>query len=80
VVGTQFHPEADAEGMLRLLLTDEKRQQVIDNHGEAKYQDMVRLLQDPGAIELTGASIVPGFLQRAIAALAPAAAEVVHSA
>lgn len=76
VVGTQFHPEADPEGMLRLMLTDEKREQVIRQHGEGKYHDMVRLLQDPGAIELTNATIVPTFLQQAIAALATVDAEV----
>jgi GMP synthase-like glutamine amidotransferase len=80
VVGTQFHPEADAEGMLRHLLTDEKRQQVIDNHGEAKYHDMVQLLQDPEAIALTNATIVPQFLQQAIAALTLADAEIEQSA
>ena len=69
VFGTQFHPEADGEGMLRYLLTDEKKQQVIENHGEAKYNDMVRQLADPNTIELTESVIVPSFLRRAIAAV-----------
>lgn len=67
VVGTQFHPEADGEGMLRLMLTDEKKQQVIANHGEAKYHEMVRLLADPSTIEYTESVIVPTFLRRALA-------------
>ena len=69
VFGTQFHPEADGEGMLRYMLTDEKKQQVIENHGEAKYNDMVRQLADPNTIELTESIIVPSFLRRAIAAV-----------
>jgi GMP synthase-like glutamine amidotransferase len=72
VFGTQFHPEADSAGMLRHMLTEEKRQQVVENHGEEKYQDMVRLLQDPNAIALTEAAIIPRFLQQAIDALTTA--------
>ncbi len=69
IFGTQFHPEADGEGMLRYLLTDEKKQQVIENHGEDKYNDMVRQLADSTTIELTESIIVPSFLRRAIAAV-----------
>jgi GMP synthase-like glutamine amidotransferase len=69
IVGTQFHPEADGEGMLRYFLTDAKRQQIVQEYGEDKYNDMVRLLQDPGTIELTESVVVPTFLQQAIEAL-----------
>ncbi|MGY2132314.1 type 1 glutamine amidotransferase [Hymenobacter sp. HD11105] len=69
IVGTQFHPEADGEGMLRYFLTDTKRQQIVQEYGEDKYNDMVRLLQDPGTIELTESVVVPTFLQQAIEAL-----------
>ncbi|MBX0289366.1 homoserine O-succinyltransferase [Hymenobacter sp. HSC-4F20] len=74
IFGTQFHPEADREGMLRHFRTEEKRQQVIEAHGEAKYHDMVRLLEDPEAIARTEAAILPRFLAQAVAALAPAVA------
>ena len=70
IFGTQFHPEADSEGMLRYLKTEEKRQQVIENHGEEKYQEMVARLQDPNTLELTDAVILPTFLRTAIEALA----------
>jgi GMP synthase-like glutamine amidotransferase len=33
MIGTQFHPEADAEGMTRHFETEEKRNTVIENHG-----------------------------------------------
>ena len=47
VVGTQFHPEADGTGMLHYMLTTERREQVIETHGEKKYNTMVKLLRDP---------------------------------
>jgi GMP synthase-like glutamine amidotransferase len=69
VFGSQFHPEADGEGMLRYMLTDERKQQVITTYGEAKYEEMVHLLADPETIERTEAVIVPTFLRRALAQL-----------
>ena len=69
VFGTQFHPEADGEGMLRYMLTDERKQQVVSTYGEAKYHEMVRLLADPDAIEYTESIILPAFFRRALAQL-----------
>lgn len=71
VLGTQFHPEADGEGMLRYMLTDERKQQVITAYGEDKYDEMVRLLADPTTIEFTESIVVPTFLRLAVAHLAP---------
>ncbi len=67
VFGSQFHPEADGEGMLRYMLTDERKQQVVSSYGEDKYQEMVHLLADPDTIERTESVIVPTFLRRALA-------------
>ncbi len=69
IVGTQFHPEADGEGMLRYMLTEERKQQVITTYGEDKYHEMVHLLADPETIELTESIVIPTFLQRALATL-----------
>ncbi|GAB3750596.1 type 1 glutamine amidotransferase [Spirosoma pomorum] len=69
VFGTQFHPEADDEGMLRHFLTDIKRNQIIENFGREKYDAMVAYLQDPDKIALTGSVILPTFLRNAIKAL-----------
>ncbi|MGI4875360.1 MAG: type 1 glutamine amidotransferase [Janthinobacterium lividum] len=66
VLATQFHPEADSVGMLRHMLTDERKQQVITAYGEDKYHEMVRLLSDPTTIGRTESVIVPTFLRRAI--------------
>lgn len=71
VLGTQFHPEADSEGMLRYMRTDERKQQVITAYGEDKYDGMVRLLADPTAIGLTEGIVVPTFLRLAVAQLMP---------
>ncbi len=72
IIGTQFHPEADNEGMLRYFMKEEKRNQIVKNFGQAKYDDMVSYLQDPDKIALTESVILPGFLHQAISALAPA--------
>ncbi|GAB3495346.1 hypothetical protein GCM10027341_12560 [Spirosoma knui] len=69
IVGTQFHPEADNEGMLRYFLTDEKRNHIVLNFGQEKYNDMVAYLQDPTKIALTSSVILPGFLRQAIRSL-----------
>jgi len=69
IIGTQFHPEADGEGMLRYMLTDERKSQVIAAYGEDKYHEMVHLLASPDTIEVTERIIVPTFLQRALATL-----------
>jgi homoserine O-succinyltransferase len=69
ILGTQFHPEADGEGMLRYMLTDERKNQVIAAYGEDKYHEMVHLLASPDTIEVTEGIIVPTFLQRALATL-----------
>jgi homoserine O-succinyltransferase len=66
MIGTQFHPEADAEGMAAYLSTEEKRLAVIENHGEDKYYSMIRQLNDPDKIMLTQRMILPTFLDKAI--------------
>ena len=75
IVGTQFHPEADNEGMLRYFLKDEKRNHIISNFGQEKYDDMVSYLQDPDKIALTESIILPGFLRASIQSLAVSAEE-----
>lgn len=66
MIGTQFHPEADASGMSRYLQTEEKRRTVIENHGEEKLREMLLRLNDPDKIMWTQAHILPNFLNQAI--------------
>ena len=68
-VGTQFHPEADATGMRAYLITDEKKQEVINEHGETKYNDMIEHLEDPDKIMFTQSTIIPNFLNEAVSML-----------
>lgn len=65
-IGTQFHPEADAIGMSMYLQREDKKQQVIEHHGEAKWSSMVEQLQDPEKIMWTYSHIIPNFLNYAI--------------
>ena len=72
-IGTQFHPEADAIGMSMHLQTDDKKQSVIEQHGEAKWKSMIEQLNDPDKIMFTYSHILPNFLNDAAEALTKAA-------
>jgi len=71
MIGTQFHPEADAAGMSIHLQTEEKRNTVIENHGEDKLRSMLERLEDPDMIVWTHAHIIPNFLNQSVAKLFP---------
>ncbi len=66
MIGTQFHPEADAPGMSIYLQTEEKRKTVIESHGEDKLRDMLVHLNDPDKIMWTYTHVLPNFLNQAI--------------
>jgi len=66
MVGTQFHPEADAVGMALHFQDEEKKQNVIQNHGEEKYKSMIAHLRDPDKILFTYSQIIPNFLHQAV--------------
>ena len=68
-VGTQFHPEADAIGMKTLLLKPEKKKEVIDEHGQDKYNEMLERLDDPDKIMHTQNTMIPNFLDEAVLSL-----------
>ncbi len=69
IFGTQFHPEADPEGMLEHFQSEDKRQMVLSEHGAAKYKRMIDHLSDPDKISLTHNAILPGFLSQALRVL-----------
>lgn len=64
-VGTQFHPEADPQGMLRYFARPDKKEHIIKHHGSEKYYQMVDFLDDPQKIVLTQKVILPTFLTNA---------------
>lgn len=65
-IGTQFHPEADAQGMKAHLMVDERKQEVISEHGKDKYEDMLERLDDPDKIMHTQSTLIPNFLDGAL--------------
>lgn len=65
MIGTQFHPEADAAGMSLYLQTEEKKQVVIETHGLEKWESMVNHLNDPDKIMWTYSHILPNFISQA---------------
>ena len=70
MVGTQFHPEADAIGMSMYLQRDDKKETVIKSHGFKKWQSMIEHLNDPDKILFTYSQVLPNFLNHAIGQLA----------
>lgn len=66
MIGTQFHPEADAIGMTMYLQREDKKKTVVDNHGLEKWQSMIDHLNDPDKILWTYSHIIPNFLNEAV--------------
>jgi len=66
MIGTQFHPEADAVGMTMYLQRDDKKKTVIENHGFEKWESMISHLNDPDKILWTYSHIIPNFLSNSI--------------
>jgi GMP synthase-like glutamine amidotransferase len=69
IVGVQFHPEADPEGMLAHFSRPEIKIEVIADHGRDKWLQMMEDLTHPERITRTHDEILPGFLRRAAEAL-----------
>jgi homoserine O-succinyltransferase/O-acetyltransferase len=68
IIGTQFHPEVDSDGMHRYLLRDDKKKIVTEKYGERKYVKMLQMLKEADKIKLTQRTILPNFLQLAASA------------
>lgn len=71
MVGVQFHPEADPPGMIRHFRQPERREYVITHHGQEKYERILRRLTEPNALTRTHDTIIPHFLETALARLRP---------
>ena len=66
MIGTQFHPEADATGMSMYLQRDDRKKTVIDEYGEEKWRSMIDQLNDPDKIRWTYSHVIPNFLDYAL--------------
>lgn len=71
IVGTQFHPEADAASMYYHFRKPERKEYVVSNFGEAKYYEMLGYLEDENGILLTKKTVLPNFLKNAVGKLRP---------
>ena len=69
MVGTQFHPEADAIGMSMYLQREDKKSTVIENHGFEKWKSMIEHLEDPDKILWTYRHIFANFFSNALASV-----------
>ena len=65
IIATQFHPEADPEGMMNYAVKDDWRNIIISQYGEEIYREMIDHLEDPQKIDLTFKSVLPVFLHQA---------------
>ena len=66
MIGTQFHPEADAIGMSMYLQREDRKKTVIAEHGEEKWRSMIQQLNDPDKILWTYSHVIPNFLDYAL--------------
>ena len=66
MIGTQFHPEADAKGMSMYLQRADKKITVVENHGLEKWTSMIEQLNDPEKISMTNMYILPNFMSQAL--------------
>lgn len=63
IFATQFHPEADPVGMGIYFEKPEKQKQIIAEHGQAKYTEMMNSLYDPEKLFKTYTTLIPAFLK-----------------
>lgn len=67
MIGTQFHPEADAVGMSMYLQREDRKATVVAEYGEEKWHSMIEQLDDPDKIRWTYSHVIPNFLDYALA-------------
>jgi GMP synthase-like glutamine amidotransferase len=63
MVGVQFHPEADPDGMYIHFQQPEIKAEIFEEHGLEKWGQMMHDLTDPDKLPLTHDIIIPGFLR-----------------
>jgi len=66
LIGTQFHPEADAVGMSMYLQREDRKAMVVAEYGEEKWHSMIEQLDDPDKIRWTYSHVIPNFLDYAL--------------
>lgn len=69
MIGTQFHPEADPDGLLTYFLEEERKKSIVEEHGDSRYDRMIRDLANPQKIQRTFETLIPAFLDGALQSL-----------
>ncbi len=67
---TQFHPEADRQGVIVWVSKREQAQAFVDTYGLVTYDRMLRTLDNPERIAKTFSLLIPGWLSRKFNAIA----------
>lgn len=75
LIGVQFHPEAETEGMRHHFAHPERMAHIVGAHSEPKYWRLMRRLCDGDYLTHTHDAVIPNFLRRAAEALRPEAVE-----
>ncbi|MCC5925172.1 MAG: GMP synthase [Bacteroidetes bacterium] len=71
IVGTQFHPEADPEGMFHHFAKEEQREKIIKRHSKEKFNQIMHRLTDPEFLKPTYHTFIPSFIEQAIQVTRP---------
>jgi GMP synthase-like glutamine amidotransferase len=66
MIGTQFHPEADPEGMRVYFQEEERIKAVVEEYGKAKLKNMIEHLSDENKIHRTHAIVLPSFIRSSL--------------
>jgi len=61
---TQYHPEVDPDDMKDRLIRCGDKEHMIEEYGEAKFEEIFSDLDDPGKLKVTYDAIIPQFLSR----------------
>lgn len=66
MVGVQFHPEADPDGMSIHFAQKERKEYIVNTFGIEKFHQMLEDLNDEAKIPLTHKTVLPNFMRHAI--------------
>ena len=66
IVGTQFHPEADPDGMLLHFRQAERKAAIVRKHGVEKYERIIHRIAHPDFLARTHGAVLPNFLRDSI--------------
>ncbi|WP_317046863.1 type 1 glutamine amidotransferase [Algoriphagus litoralis] len=66
IVGTQFHPEADAVSFLEHLKKPMVKEKIIELKGKTKFRTMLEDLVDENKVYKTNETLIPNFLEQSI--------------